>query len=328
MVTVFSQQHLLSDVLRITWADFITLSFTHCSTFAYVLANASSSHHTMQAVAENNLALADFPSRLKRVLEERGMNANQLAQLMKSNRTVVYDILSGKRPNPTASTVEKILSAIANINANWLLTGKGEPFISDQPAATDLVASEPSISGFTKRERAQLALKASTSVPSARVYLLDEDVSAAAGLGAIATSNRAVESYPYIEMDGLSRGKSYSRIKVRGDSMSPTLRSGDYLIAAYCEEGVKAVVDDRVYVVVLTSGDIIVKRLLNRLPQRDLLYVKSDNPSYSGYDLHPSEIAHVHEAKMLITYNLANQQLELYQRLSAVEEKLERLTLR
>jgi len=65
---------------------------------------------------------------------------------------------------------------------------------------------------------------------------------------------------------------------VTGDSMEPTLFSGDRIICSLVssDNGYSSIRDNYVYVVI-TQGDILVKRVINRIRKDGVIYLKSDN---------------------------------------------------
>jgi len=67
---------------------------------------------------------------------------------------------------------------------------------------------------------------------------------------------------------------------VAGDSMEPTLFTGDKIICSLVSSnnGYNCIRDNYVYVVI-THNDILVKRVTNRLRQEGVLYLNSDNGS-------------------------------------------------
>ena len=79
-----------------------------------------------------------------------------------------------------------------------------------------------------------------------------------------------------------------------GDSMEPTLFEGDKVVCSYLEPSLweNALKDSYVYVIV-TKGDILIKRIENRLKEERSLRLLSDNAYYPPYDLKISEIREI-----------------------------------
>ncbi len=78
---------------------------------------------------------------------------------------------------------------------------------------------------------------------------------------------------------------------VAGDSMEPTLQEGDKVICSYVEPNywINSIRDNHVYVVV-THGDILVKRIKNQITEKGLIQLISDNSFYEPYEVEINEI--------------------------------------
>ncbi len=64
--------------------------------------------------------------RIEAILEYKKLNKNQLGKMIQGKRSnIIYDILSGKQ-KISGNVLEKIVILFPEINANWLVTGKGE----------------------------------------------------------------------------------------------------------------------------------------------------------------------------------------------------------
>jgi len=89
-----------------------------------------------------------------------------------------------------------------------------------------------------------------------------------------------METLPTFRLPGLNNA-TYRMFEVDGPSMAPNVLHGDRIIGEWIDE-LDKIRDNRVYVVVHTGG-VAVKRVVNRLKERGKLYLKSDT------------IAHRHE---------------------------------
>jgi len=81
---------------------------------------------------------------------------------------------------------------------------------------------------------------------------------------------------------------------VSGDSMEPTLFEGDKVICSFLEPTLweTALKDNYVYVIV-TRGDIVVKRIYNHLKEEKFLEVHSDNNYYEPYKIPIGDIREI-----------------------------------
>ena len=63
--------------------------------------------------------------RIKKYMDYKSISAGELANLLEVQRSNISHILNG-RNMPGAAFIEKLLICFPDLNARWLLTGKGE----------------------------------------------------------------------------------------------------------------------------------------------------------------------------------------------------------
>lgn len=95
--------------------------------------------------------------RLESILRHYKINSSKLAEMIDVQRSGISHILSG-RNNPSYDFLVRILNTFPDINANWLLTGKGNMIDNDD---------EPSL--FNEED--QLTYKSKTPEISEKVEL-------------------------------------------------------------------------------------------------------------------------------------------------------------
>ena len=80
----------------------------------------------------------------------------------------------------------------------------------------------------------------------------------------------------------------------RGDSMEPTLFEGDKVICSYLEPTLweTAIKDSYVYVIV-TRGDVLVKRVINFIKASNQLELRSDNDFYEPYVVNMADLKEI-----------------------------------
>ena len=70
--------------------------------------------------------------RIMLIITTLKMNKNSFSNKIKlSGSAVLENIVSGRRSKPSFDVLQKIILAFDNIDANWLITGKGEMFKAD-----------------------------------------------------------------------------------------------------------------------------------------------------------------------------------------------------
>ncbi len=80
--------------------------------------------------------------RILQIIKEEGVSSSEFAERIGIQRSSVSHVLSG-RNKPSYDFIEKLLRAFPDINANWLISGKGE--IYKAPGShQNLFESQPS----------------------------------------------------------------------------------------------------------------------------------------------------------------------------------------
>ena len=171
---------------------------------------------------------------------------------------------------PNAETLIKIRES-TGCDLNWLLTGKGSPYIDNDQAvevrthsdgtATDTLGNPVNLDEF--------------------VFIPRYDVYAAAGHGYPAEDDKSlfcmafrrywIENYVTRQLDKLSV------IAVKGDSMEGVLNHGDNILVNHAETTPR----DGLYVIRI-DNDLFVKQI-QKLPGK--LLVKSSNPAYEPFEI-------------------------------------------
>ena len=81
---------------------------------------------------------------------------------------------------------------------------------------------------------------------------------------------------------------------VAGDSMEPTLFEGDKVVCSYLEPTLweNSIKDNYVYVIV-TRGDVVVKRVFNHIKEKKQLELHSDNSFYNPYNVNLGDVREI-----------------------------------
>ena len=198
--------------------------------------------------------------RLKVIMNEQGISQNALARMVGVTQPSIKKIIDGDTLEP-----KKILE-IANalgVSVEWLKTGKG---------------NAPDFSANMEEEE--------EGKHQVRIEVLN--VYASAGNGEFLTGDLAgdiqaveFESEYFYNLFQRASEKGLAIVNVKGDSMEPTLTSGDLLFVdttLNCYQG------DGLYV--FSSGDSLYVKRLQRAGRR--LLVLSDNKLYEKWEVDAS----------------------------------------
>ncbi len=178
-------------------------------------------------------------NRLRKAREYAGLSQEALAKKLKIGKRTLIDYEKGAS-EPKVSIVKSI-AEICNVNPNWLLTGEGEMLRKKQDSVE--------------------------FVPAVAVPVISAQVPA--GFPAMPPEDDYIEDYLYVP--GVPKN-SYA-VRVKGNSMSPTIKDGDYVIFTPSMK--------------VKNGDIVIVRdewnevMLKRYRVKDgKVFLTSDNPEY------------------------------------------------
>jgi phage repressor protein C with HTH and peptisase S24 domain len=121
---------------------------------------------------------------------------------------------------------------------------------------------------------------------------------------------------------------TFRAFRVTGDSMAPMIKSGDIVIGNLLIDWVESVKDGRLYIVIArgNTDDIVVKRVINRIAERDHLVLKSDNYAFSSYTVLSTDVLQVFEWKCTMKFDGSNPFFDITQWNQRLENDLLDLT--
>ena len=108
-----------------------------------------------------------------------------------------------------------------------------------------------------------------------------------------------IQELPKFQLPNLPKSATYRAFEISGDSMLP-LQSGTIVIGSYVEK-ITAIKNGKTYVLVTSKEGVVYKRVFNYLEEKNKLALVSDNIAYSPYNIEPSEVLEIWEAKAFIS---------------------------
>lgn len=210
--------------------------------------------------------MATLSERLTSLMYEKGISQAELARLIGIKQPSVFKILSGETRNP--KKILEIATAL-NVDPHWLKTGEGDP----DPSYRIVEVSEPQ------------------NPNTVRIDILD--VEASAGNGAyLSPTEQGLLSQEFDltffrQQFGRADANHLKLITVKGDSMAPTLESGDLLYVDISENYFAA---DGLYVFTF-DGQTFIKRL--QKVGKEMLVI-SDNPTYKEWTFTQDDDVFIH----------------------------------
>jgi len=206
--------------------------------------------------------------------ENRIRSSRQFALSLKYLPQSLSEILKGRRD----VTIELLRKAVETykINPVYIYTGEGPMFMSEEDHKSFRVLTI--VTNAQEDER-----------------IVHVPVPAQAGYAGEMTNPTFVQDLPTFTLpDYKYKVGTHRSFDVAGDSMEPTLFEGDKVICSYLEPTLweSSLKDNYVYVIV-TRGDVVVKRCYNKLKDDKLIELESDNNFYETYKVNVGDIREV-----------------------------------
>ncbi|GJM35308.1 MAG: hypothetical protein DHS20C18_43090 [Saprospiraceae bacterium] len=184
------------------------------------------------------------------------------------------EILKGRRD----VTIELLRRSVEEYKVNpvYIMTGEGPMFMSEEDHKSFRVLTI--VTNVQEDER-----------------IVHVPVPAQAGYAGEIADPTFVQDLPtYTLPDYKYKVGTHRSFDVSGDSMEPTLFEGDKVVCSYLEPTLweTSIKDNYVYVIV-TRGDVVVKRVFNRLRDDKQLELISDNSFYKKYNVGVGDIREI-----------------------------------
>ncbi len=184
------------------------------------------------------------------------------------------EILKGRRD----VTIELLRKAVEKykINPVYIYTGEGPMFMTEEGS----------------KEFRVLTIVTNAQDDERIVHV---PVPAQAGYAAEMSDPTFIQDLPtYTLPDYKYKVGTHRSFDVAGDSMEPTLFEGDKVVCSYLEPTLweNSIKDNYVYVIV-TRGDVVVKRVANELKEEKRLRLSSDNSFYDPYHANLGDIREI-----------------------------------
>jgi hypothetical protein len=204
----------------------------------------------------------------------------------------------GLKSEVGGDVIAKILALFPNMNAEWLLTGKGEMLKKVKEYAGDFLPAN----------------EVSEAMP---VY---------GGHGTSTNSypdEVAPDDRKYIIVSGFN-AKEHRAFEITGNSMSPLADERDIVLGKQLFE-VREITDGEVYMLKHQTDGYMLKRLY--LEKRDddfFIHAQCDNANYTGTIIHAADILEFWHIKAVLKFNMKPIASEMF-RLIKLEKELQTL---
>lgn len=229
---------------------------------------------------------------------ELGLSNSYFSKMVKNNGSIGSDI------------IENILRTHPELNADWLITGRGE-MLRHEVVATNTVST---ISTPVQDDNF-------VSIPLV-------DISVAAGCCGYDNPDY-LEVVDTIKMPSsmVHDGCRYFCVHIKGESMSPTLLDSSYVVVRLLERSEWQDMPDRhVYVVSDRDGRSYIKRVKNRFSKHGFIVCMSDNidkVNYPNFNLEEQEINSILHAEWYFSAKMPNLNETYYDKVNQLEDDMD-----
>jgi len=226
-----------------------------------------------------------FIACLEKMKEEKMIPSfRQFAISIDAHPQCINEILKGKR-NITLEMTRKAVDLYL-INPSYLYYGTDHMFITEEQDKQKKSDQPFIVVGEDNEER-----------------IVHVPVSAQAGYGNQLHDPVYFKELPTFSLpDYKQRSGTHRCYDVSGDSMEPTIYSGEKIVCSFVEkeDWFTRVKNNFVYVVI-THNDVLVKRIVNRLRDNATIELFSDNTYYQPYILNGEDVVEVWQVNMKIS---------------------------
>lgn len=291
--------------------------------------------------------MSKIVSRLKEYIDLKGLS---IAAFEKSIGMSNASFGRSLKNNGAIGTdkLENILNTYSDINPFWLLTGEGEMFYdengnvngnvngnlaqkdivssSNENVQVDLLSDVQTIKKNVVMSGRNVYPESHLTRPSVDIVNIPiVEISVAAGDGYYNSDTLDVIDSIQLPQSMVKRGSQYFCVRVKGESMAPTLLDSSFLVIRLLDRGEwEYLPEGQVYVITDREGKAYVKRIKNRL-NKGFVVCMSDNPDkayYPNFNLQEDEIQTIWHAEWYISAKMPNIHQTYYTKVSQLEDDM------
>jgi phage repressor protein C with HTH and peptisase S24 domain len=183
----------------------------------------------------------------------------------------VNSIVGVRGSDPSSKVLHSILIAYTNVNANWLITGEGDRFLSNKDKEGSINIKAVQINKIKPNIK--------DGIP-----LIGLDVAAGFGTTDFAINESDIQSmYVVPDFENID-----FMIRVKGSSMYPKYSSGDIIACRKLNDS-KFIQWNKCYVIATIEQGLLIKRI-RQCDKVDFLLAVSDNKEYQPFEIPKTEI--------------------------------------
>ena len=232
--------------------------------------------------------MSQIVERIGQYINCKGISVRAFEQSIGASNGAIGRAIN-KGSDISASWVSKIIETYSEINANWLMTGKGS-MLHD----LDIQLATPTV-----QSKFPLSTDCSVAQQSIPLYELD----ATAGLVSLFDTATHHTSISYLQIPDLP--PCDGALYVRGDSMYPLLKSGDIVLYKEVPNLAAGIIWGEMYLLsfVLDGESYIAIKYIQKADSNKFVRLVSYNPHFSPQDIPADSIRALALIKASIRFN-------------------------
>lgn len=251
---------------------------------------------------ENTRDISILKQRILQYLDSKGISKYECYK----NTGITNGVLSQSN-GMSEDNLLRFLSYYSDISTDWLLNGCGSML-------RDETLKDPPILTPIEQEFEPIPIV---------------DISVAAGYGCENPDFIEVVETIRLPYNMLQRNRQYYCVKVRGDSMSPTLLDSSYLILRLLDRSEwRDIKDNHIYAVSDRDGRAYVKRIKNRFLEHGFIVCTSDNvdkANYPNFNIMEDEVNTILYAEWYLSAKMPNINVTYYDKVNHLEDDMDAL---
>ncbi len=248
-------------------------------------------------------------NRIDILIKALKLNRNSFSKAIGLDNNVTIGRIINENRNPSFEILEKILQTFGSVSADWLLMGEGDIFkvVNLDHKSSNQHTQLPVVITLDKAGNDNIAFV---------------DTKAAAGYPVKLVEPEFYRELPAFSLPGGEfRNGLFRCFEVSGDSMADTLYHGDWVICRYLDGGISDIREGYIHVVV-TTDQVLVKRVLNRTAKSHKLILQSDNQAYGLYSVTDAEVRELWLVKSKLSFNLPNRNKDIVKTMHEIQVEM------
>lgn len=247
-----------------------------------------SQSETLPCFSMSNIVTQRFIKCLEKLREDgKVRSSRQFALALDYLPQSLSEIVKGRR-DVTVELLRKI-AEVYHVNPIYLFTGEGAMFMQEE--GLNAFRTLTIVTNEANEER-----------------IVHVPVPAQAGYAGELGNQAIFYDLPTFSLpDFRYKSGTHRSFDVSGDSMEPTLYEGDKVVCSFLEPDLweSSLKDNYVYVLV-TRGDVLVKRVVNHIRRDNTLELRSDNDYYKPYSMPIQDVREIWYVRVKISPFLAS----------------------